>query len=244
MDKQTITWIGHGSWKFITANNTVIYVDPWLEGNPSSSMRIDDAADAQIVCVTHGHDDHIGNSIEICKRTNAILVTLPDVGAYAALHGIPRDDRGGAVHVGGSIKIMDCRIRAVNALHASDVWGEEFDATGQVSVGTGCCGFVIEPEGGKSVYFAGDTGIFGDMELIRRLYHPYVSVLPIGDKYVMGINEAAYAAQMLESRYILPGHYNTFSAIRQDVDMFARLVAERAPGSEVCPLKPGESFTF
>ena len=244
MSKQTITWIGHGSWKFITGNGTVIYVDPWLEGNPASTMKIDDALDAQLVCVTHGHDDHLGNAIELCKRSGATLVTLPDVAAYAVRHGIPYDHNGGAVHVGGSIKQLDCTIRAVFALHDSDVWGPEYKETGVVTTGCGCCGFIIEPEGCPSVYFAGDTGLFGDMKLIGDLYQPYVAVLPIGDKYVMGPNEASYAAKFLGSKYILPGHYNTFPAIEQDTAAFAELVAKRAPAAEVKPLKPGESFEF
>ncbi len=242
--KQIITWIGHGSWKYITNNGTVIYVDPWIVGNPTCTISLEDTNDADIVCVTHGHDDHLGNAIEICKATGAVLVTLPDVAAYAARYGIPYDDQNGAIHVGGSIRQKDCRIRAVYALHASDIWGREHKETGEIVAGSGCCGMVIEPDGGETVYFAGDTGLFGDMALISKLYRPYVSVLPIGDKYVMGINEASYAAEMLGSRYIVPGHYNTFPLIKADVDAFKELVSVRAPYSEVKALKVNESFEF
>lgn len=244
MGKQSITWIGHGSWKFVTVNGTVIYVDPWIRGNPACKISIEDTVDAQIVCVTHGHDDHIGNAIEICKNTGAVLVTLPDISAYAARHGIPADDRGGSVHTGGSVSVLDCRIRAVMALHASNVWGEEYQERGEIMLGTGCCGFVIEPEGGKPVYFAGDTGVFGDMSLISDLYHPYVSVLPIGDKYVMGPREAAVAAKLIKSPIIIPGHYNTFPAIQVDIDNFKKLVAREAPNTEVVALEPGMTYTF
>ncbi|MGI6085774.1 MAG: metal-dependent hydrolase [Acetivibrionales bacterium] len=244
MSKQTITWIGHGSWKFETSKGTVIYIDPWIVDNPACTMKIEETNDADIVCVTHGHDDHLGDSIGICKNTGAVLVTLPDVAAYAALHGIPYDDRNGAIQVGGSVRQSDCVIRAVNALHYSDIWGEEYKKTGIVTAGCGCCGMIIEPDEGESVYFAGDTGLFGDMELIGKLYKPYVSVLPIGDKYVMGINEASYAAQMLGSRYIIPGHYNTFPVIKADTDTFTNLVSVRAPHSEVIALKPNEKFSF
>lgn len=244
MNKQTIKWVGHGSWKLTTGNGTVIYLDPWIVGNPACKITLEDTLDADIVCVTHGHNDHLGNAIEICKRSGAILVTIPDVAAYAARHGIPYDDRGGALHTGGSVRQKDCVIRAVYALHASDIWGEEYDKTGEVVAGSGCCGMIIEPDGGRSVYFAGDTGLFGDMALIGRIYKPVVSVLPVGDKYVMGINEASYAAQMLGSQYILPGHYNTFPLIRADMGEFKRLVAERAPDSQVVALEPNAEFEF
>ena len=241
---QKITWIGHGSWKMVTPAGTVIYVDPWIVGNPACKIKLEDADDANIVVVTHGHDDHIGNAIEICKRTNAILVTLPDVFVYASHHGIPMDDRGGAVHMGGSVREMDCVFHAVQALHTSDIWGYEYLDHGELIPGSGCCGMVIEPEGGKPVYFAGDTGVFSDMQLISELYQPVVSVLPIGDKYVMGIREASVAARFLNCPYIIPGHYNTFPAIQADTDKFVQLVKEQAPNTEVVILKPSESFEF
>ncbi len=244
MGKQKITWVGHGSWKFETVNGTVIYLDPWIVGNPACKITLEDTMDADIVCVTHGHDDHIGNAIEICKRSGAVLVTLPDVGIYAARHGIPADDRGGAVHLGGSVRQKDCRIRAVQALHTSDIWGYEYQERGEILPGSGCCGMVIEPDGGDSVYFAGDTGLFGDMKLIGDLYRPKVSILPIGDKYVMGYNEAAYAAQLIGSEYVIPGHYNTFPAIQVDPQKFKDLAEARAPHTTAVILNPGESFEF
>lgn len=244
MSKQTLTWIGHGSWKFITNNGTVIYIDPWIVGNPACKISIEDTMDAQIVCVTHGHNDHIGNALEICKKSGAVLVTLPDIAAYANLHGIPYDDRGGAVHVGGVINQMDCKINMVQALHFSDIWGKEYDETGKVWPGSGCSGMVIEPKEGKSVYFAGDTGLFGDMKLIGEIYRPYISVLPIGGKYVMGINEASYAAQFLGSPYVIPGHYNTFPAIEADTNEFVRLCGVRAPHTSVVILESNSTFEF
>jgi len=241
---QRIEWIGHGSWKFITENGTKIYIDPWIVGNPACKITLDDCMDADIVCVTHGHDDHIGNAIEICKRSNAVLVTLPDISVYASHYGIPFDDRGGAVHLGGSIRQLDCRIHAVQALHTSDIWGYEFQKDGTLIPGCGCCGFVIEPDGGKPVYFSGDTGAFLDMKLIGELYNPYVAVLPIGDKYVMGIREAAYSAQFIGAPVLIPGHYNTFPAIQADIPEFKRLVAEKAPNTELVVLDPGQSYEF
>ncbi len=242
---QIITWLGHGSWYMETPKGTKCYIDPWIVGNPSCPIGLEDIKEADLVFVTHGHNDHLGNAIEICLQTGATLVTLPDVAAYCEKYGIPNDKDGGSVHVGGSIVQRDIRVRAVFALHYSDIWGfEQREDPTAIMPGSGCCGFILEPEGGRSVYFAGDTGVFGDMSLISRLYHPYVSVLPVGDKFTMGVREASVAAEMLGSKYVLPGHYNTFPANQADTDVLKALMAECAPASTLIVLKPGETFTL
>jgi L-ascorbate metabolism protein UlaG (beta-lactamase superfamily) len=243
MAKQIIQWVGHGSWKMITPEGTVIYLDPWIKGNPSCKISMDDTKDAQVVIVTHGHDDHIGNSIEICKNTGATLVTLPDVMIYVdKYHGIPYDKGGGAIHVGGTIRMKDIVIHCVHAEHYSNIWGDEYQKDKTIMPGNGCSGMVVECKGGRTVYFAGDTGVFGDMALISELYHPYVSILPVGGKYVMEPYEAAKAAELLKSPVVIPGHYDTFPAIKQDMNELKRLVTEKAPWTQVVVLRPSETF--
>ncbi len=245
--KEMIKWIGHGSWKFVTNNGTVIYIDPWIEGNPACKITMDDTLDADLVMITHGHDDHIGygNGIDITKRAGATLVTLPDIGIYASRYGIPADQNGGAISIGGSIRQKDCVIHAVMALHSSDIWGYEYKEDHKtVMPGSGCCGFVIEPDGGKPVYFAGDTGVFLDMKLIAELYHPYVAVLPCGDKYVMGPREASFAAGFINAPIMIPGHYNTFPAIKIDTDKLIEYCKERAPHTMVHIMNPNDEFEF
>jgi len=244
MAKEQIMWVGHGSWKFITNNGTVIYIDPWINGNPAAAITMEDTKDAQVVCVTHGHIDHLGDAIEICKNTGAILVCSTEVGYYAETQGIPFDDRNGTTEPGGSIQIMDCRIRATFAVHNSDVWGVESAKTGQPLLGSGAMGFIIEPEGGKSVWFTGDTGLFSDMKMYGDIYRPYVAVIPIGDKYLMGINEGAYAAGFIGAPYLIPGHYATFPGDTTDTEKFKELCAARAPYTQVEILKQGGTFEF
>lgn len=246
MANQKIYWIGHGSWKFVTAAGTVIYIDPFINGNPSCKITMADTMDADIVCVTHGHDDHIGNgdAIEIAKAADATFVALADVCAYAHHHGIPFDDKGGATGVGGSIRVKDCTIHVVNALHTSAIWGYEWKERKEMFPGTGCCGFVIEPDEGEIVYFAGDTGLFLDMKLIGELYKPSIAVLPVGDKYVMGPREAAVAAEFIGAKTVIPGHYNTWPPIEQNMDKFKELVAVRAPYTTVHVMDPGETYEF
>ena len=240
--KQTITWLGHGSWRMTTPQGTILYLDPWIVGNPTCPITLDDIDKADLVCVTHGHNDHLGNAIEIVHKTGATLVTLPEVATYCSNYGIPYDDHGGTLHTGGSIKQRDVLIRAVFALHSSDIMGQEYDQRNEVKPGCGACGMVMTPDGGETVYFAGDTGVFGDMALIGKLYAPKVAVLPVGGKYTMGAMEAAYAMELLGSAVLIPGHYNTFPSNHCDTDELTRLVAVRAPRAQVVVLKPGESY--
>jgi L-ascorbate metabolism protein UlaG (beta-lactamase superfamily) len=225
-----------------TPRGTLIYLDPWIKGNPACPITLEQIDRADLVCVTHGHSDHLGNAIEIVHKTGATLVTLPEVAAYCSRHGIPYDDKGGCVHTGGSIVQRDVLVQAVFALHNSDIMGKEYTEDNQVMPGSGACGMILTPDGGASVYFAGDTGLFGDMALIGRLYRPKVAVLPVGGKYTMGVREAAYAAELLQSEVLIPGHYNTFPSQRADTDDLVRQVAVRSPSTRVVVLKPGESF--
>lgn len=240
--EQTITWLGHGTWKMLTPKGTVVYLDPWIDGNPACPITLDDVTEADIVCVTHGHSDHLGNAIEIVAKTGATLVTLPEVAAYCSNHGIPYDDNGGCVHTGGSIVQRDVRIHAVFALHHSDIMGREYRDNNVLMPGSGTCGMILTPEDGEAVYFAGDTGVFGDMELIGKLYQPKVSVLPIGGKYTMGVPEAAYAMELLGSETLIPGHYNTFPSQMADTDQLVSEVAVRCPSAQVVVLDPGGSY--
>jgi L-ascorbate metabolism protein UlaG (beta-lactamase superfamily) len=240
--EQLITWLGHGSWKMVTPKGTVIYFDPWIVGNPACPITLADIKEADLVCVTHGHSDHLGNAIEIVKQTGGTLVTLPDVAAYCVNHGIPYDEGGGTVHTGGSIVLKDVNILATYALHTSDIMGEEFSDHGELMPGSGCCGMILTPEDGVPVYFAGDTGVFGDMRLIRDLYAPKVAILPVGGKYTMGVREAAYAMELLGSKVLIPGHYNTFPSQAADIGDLIRQVAVRCPSATVQVLKPGESY--
>jgi len=241
--KQIITWLGHGSWRMTTPKGTVIYLDPWIKGNPACPITLEQVDKADLVCVTHGHSDHLGNAIEIVHQTGATLVTLPEVAAYCTRYGIPYDDKGGCVHTGGSIRQKDVLIHAVFALHSSDIMGKEYAENNQLMPGSGACGMILTPDEGVAVYFAGDTGVFGDMALISKLYQPKVSVLPVGGKYTMGVREAAYAMELLGSEVLIPGHYNTFPSQVADIDELVKQVAVRSPATRVVVLRPGESHT-
>jgi len=244
MDGIEITWLGHASFRMRTPEGRIIYVDPWIDGNPACPIGLDEIQTADIVCVTHGHDDHLGDSLEIVKRTGAILVSLPEICIYASRHGIEYDRGGGAIHIGGTARAHEVKITAVPAAHSSDILGVEFREEGRVMPGSGCCGFVIRTSNGSCVYFSGDTGVFGDMELIGRLYRPQVAVLPIGGKYTMGVGQAAFAASLIQPEVVIPGHYNAFPNQQADPEELARRVQVLSPGTEVVALQPGESYLY
>lgn len=241
--EQIITWLGHGSWRMVTSQDTIIYLDPWIMDNPACPITLDDIEEADLVCVTHGHNDHLGNSIEIVHKTGATLVTLPEVAAYCSKYGIPYDDNGGCLHTGGSIVQKDVRIHAVFALHYSDIMGKEYAEENRVMPGCGTCGMIFTPEDGVRVYFSGDTGVFGDMELIGELYEPEVAILSVGGKYTMGAREAAYAMELLGSKVLIPGHFGTFPGQELDTDDLIEQVGVRCPDARVVVLEPGGSYT-
>lgn len=238
-----LTWLGHASVR-VEAEGRMFYFDPWIRENPACTLRIEDITRADVVCVTHGHDDHLGDSIEIVKRTGATLICTPEIGFYAQRKGIEYDQGSYPLNIGGSWRAHGLTLTMVNALHTSEILGDDFKRDWTAIPGSGSVGYVLGFDGGPSVYYAGDTGVFGDMTLIRDLYSPQVAVMPVGGKYNMGYREAAYATALIHPRLFLPIHFDTFPNQRLD---FANLVEEvrmRSPHVTVGRWKPGESVEY
>ena len=245
----TITWLGHASFKIQDHNGTVVYIDPWIVDNPSCAIPLDEINDAHIVCVTHGHFDHFGDSLDIVKRTGAKLVCSPDIGWYAHSKGVEREKESITMDIGGTIQVENIRISMVQAIHTCELYGEEWKAEKTILPGGGACGYVFNfSDSGSSsdlsLYYAGDTDVFADMKTIAELYQPHISILPIGDKYTMGFRGAALAADWLRSKVVIPMHFGTFPALEQDPHQYARLVQEKAPDIKVVILNPGQAYTW
>jgi L-ascorbate metabolism protein UlaG (beta-lactamase superfamily) len=240
MTTASITWLGHASVSVKFGGRTV-YFDPWLDQNPVCKLKLKDVAAATAVCVTHGHNDHIGDSLELVRRTGATLICTPELGFYADSKGLKEGKEVYGLGVGGSWRQPGFTVTMVPAVHTSEIMGEG-GVRGPIQPGAGAVGFVLGIDGGPVIYFSGDTGVFSDMAIIRDLYRPEVAILTAGGKYNMGCREAAYAASLLLPQYVIPTHYGTFPNQPLDLDRLRAETAVRAPGVKVVALRPGESF--
>jgi L-ascorbate metabolism protein UlaG (beta-lactamase superfamily) len=187
--------------------------------------------DPDIIAVTHGHRDHLGDTIEIGKRTGCRIISIHEVANYIKSKGVFAE----GMNKGGTMNVEGITLTMTDAIHSSSI-----DASG-FSFDGGCpAGFVIGI-GGHSIYHAGDTAVFGDMQLIGELYEPELALLPIGDRFTMGIKEALKAVELIRPKIVVPMHYNTFDVIRQDPFVFKQFV-ETKTGTKVVIMKPGESI--
>jgi L-ascorbate metabolism protein UlaG (beta-lactamase superfamily) len=227
----SITWLGHATFIITTPGGKRIVTDPWLEGNPScpaGQRRIDKA---DLILLSHGHSDHSGDIVAVSRATDAPIVAVHELSLWLEKKGL-RNVLG--MGIGGTVSVAGLDVTMVPAVHSSSV--VENDTI--VYLGPPV-GFVVRLENQHSLYFAGDTAIFGDMRLIGEMYGPEIAFLPIGDHYTMGPDAAARAARMLGVRQIVPMHYGTFPVLTGTPDRLKRLVEPH--GIDVLVLKPGET---
>jgi L-ascorbate metabolism protein UlaG (beta-lactamase superfamily) len=222
-----ITWFGHSA--FLIQGRNKVLVDPFLTGNPMAPITAD-RVDCDIVCVTHGHGDHLGDAASIAKRTGATVASILELSNYLAKGGV----NAVGFNIGGTTRILETNITLTPAIHSSSVaeGGDEMMMASPT-------GMIIDT--GKPVYHAGDTCLFSDMKLIGDIYRPHVAMLPIGDFYTMGPAQAAVAVKLIRPKIAIPMHYGTFPAIRQDPKIFESLTKKQSK-AKVVILKPGESL--
>jgi L-ascorbate metabolism protein UlaG (beta-lactamase superfamily) len=214
-----LTWLGHAC--VLLTGSKKILIDPFIEGGSVIGTQPD------IVAVTHGHDDHLGETRELSKKTIAIT----EIAKYLASKGIPAE----GMNIGGTILVDGVSFTMTPAVHST--WIEE---GGTPVTGGTAAGFVIQMDG-TVIYHAGDTALFSDMKLIGQLYHPDVALLPIGGRFTMGPAEAMIAANFIGAKTVIPIHYNTWDKIRADPSQFKTAV-EKTTDIRVKILQPGESI--
>jgi L-ascorbate metabolism protein UlaG (beta-lactamase superfamily) len=230
MADATLTWLGHASFRIDTPGGKRIYVDPWL-GNPKCPESEKEPEQIDVIALTHGHGDHVGETVELSKRFKPEIVAMVELNAWLGKQGAevgqaPGPNKGGTVEAAGS------RFTLTNAFHSSS--SDDGTYLGEAA------GIVVEVEGGPKVYFAGDTCVFGDMQLIGRIYSPDVAVLPIGGHFTMDPREAAVALELLGTKRCVPCHYGTFGLLTGTPDELRAL----ASGVEVEAPEPGGSVTL
>lgn len=224
----TLTWIGHSSFMLTDGSMTVL-IDPWFTGNPVNTVSAD-SVQADAILITHAHGDHVGDAAAIAERTGATICTINELANYLTGKGVQNVVGG---NHGGTLPFPGGTVKLTPAWHSSSY----SDETGLVAPGVPA-GLIVR-FGGLTMYFAGDTALFGDMQLIGEEGLD-LAVIPIGDKFTMGPKDGVRAARFLNARTVVPCHYNTFPPIRQDGPAFKAEV-EAATSSKVIILEPGES---
>ena len=228
MAARTLTWLGHAAFRLDTPGGKRVYVDPWLDGNPSCPDTEREPERVDLIALTHGHSDHVGDTVELHERFACPVIAVVELRSWLAGQGVEANAAHGG-NKGGTIAVEGIRITFTDANHSSSADGRYLGEP---------AGLVLELEDGFTIYFAGDTNVFGDMALIRRIYEPDVAVLPIGDHYTMGPREAAVALELLGVSRCVPCHYGTFPLLTGTPDELRRLAPA---GVEILTPAPGET---
>ena len=224
-----ITFHGH-SIILVEANGTRILFDPFINGNPATDLKVEDVK-ADVIIVTHGHNDHVGDTVEIAKNNDALVIGTAEIADYLGSKGVKTH----GLHIGGGFNFEFGRVKLTQAFHGSGYVNENNEI-----VYLGMPAGVLLTVDGKTIYHAGDTGLFGDMKLIGERHPIDIAFLPIGDNYTMGPDDAAFAAELLQAKKVVPIHYDTFPLLKQDPQAFVNML----PNGVGVVLEVGKSITI
>jgi L-ascorbate metabolism protein UlaG (beta-lactamase superfamily) len=223
------TWYGHAASELETGGYKLV-IDPFLNGNPAASLS-PEAVEADFILISHGHGDHVGDTVAIAKRTGAMVISNFEIAGWMDGQGVQKTH---GQHLGGGFKYPFGYLKLTLALHGS--------ALPDGSNGGNPCGFLLTTNEGQKIYLAQDTGLFGDMELIGEEGID-LAVVPIGDNYTMGPDDALRAVKLIQPKIVIPIHYNTWDLIAQDPNAWAVRV-EKETRTKVVVLKPGGSYSL
>lgn len=227
-----LRWLSHAGFIITSPNGKIIIIDPWIKDNPLCPITLDSIDKVDIVLVTHDHFDHLGNAVDIVKKTGATIVVAPETAVKLQSEmGVSSENiifGGYGMNIGGSANIDGINITMTQALHSCE---------------TACpTGFIIRLEDGYTIYHAGDTGIFESMRLFGEIYQVDLALIPIGSVFVMDPYQAAHSLRLIRPKRAIPMHYKTFPILEQNADNFVKLANQIAPDVKVIVLNPGDSF--
>ncbi|HDR15365.1 MAG TPA: metal-dependent hydrolase [Desulfobacteraceae bacterium] len=231
MSQGHIRWLGHSFVEFTTGEGHVVLFDPWTkeDGNPGASVTLEDITRADLVLVSHDHFDHTASAVAICEKTGAMLGGAVQTMAKIGESGFDKEKIGNfgmGFLIGGGLDLDWVTVRATPAFHASD---------SSVAIG-----LIVKAPDGTTIYFGGDTGIFGDMALWARLYPLDIAILPIGGIFTMDAYQASEAVKLLQPKAVMPVHYGSFPIIAKTAEEFTKLCGEKTPGVQVIAPAVGE----
>ncbi|ETI68559.1 metal-dependent hydrolase [Neobacillus vireti] len=213
----------------INTNGKTILIDPFITGNQLTDLTAEEVK-PDVIILSHGHNDHVGDTVELAKRHNSLVIANFELATYLSWQGVKTH----GMHIGGAYQFDFGKVKLTQAFHGSCIETEN-----ELIYGGMPAGILVMSEG-KTIYHAGDTGLFSDMKLIGERHPIDLAFLPIGDNFTMGPEDAAYAAKLLNPKTVVPMHYNTFPPIKQDPYQFTELL-ENQNGKV---LVPGEAIDF
>ena len=228
-----VTWLGHAAFLLKSPNGKVVLIDPWLD-NPKAPESAKNITSADIILLTHGHFDHVGSAPAIAKNSKAKVVCIFEVSRYLAKQGVPEEQIIG-MNYSGTVEVDGIKVTMVPAVHSSGI-----SDGNNIIEGGNPAGYVIEFENGFKVYHTGVTGLFGDMEWIRKLYAPDLMLVCIGGHFTMGPREAAEAIKLVAPKYVIPMHYGTFPILAGTPAELKKHLPAKFKNS-VVELNPGET---
>lgn len=219
-----ITWFGHSNFRLKTGDAKV-FIDPFFVGNPSSPMTYQEVDGCDLILVTHDHNDHIGQTLELAIKHDAEVVAMFDIIQNLIAQGLP-EHLGVPMNIGGTVARLGMSIKMVQAMHSS-------------TTGTSA-GYIITLADGTCIYNSGDTGLFGDMELFGVFHDIDIAMLPIGGRFTMDAQQAAYACKLLKCGKVIPQHWGTWGILGQSTESMAEQLTLLAPDTKMVEIEIGK----